>query len=99
MKSKIQLIKEKHSFGEIHLYYKDNKLIKKIDYTKSPPWLYTYKNDTLQIKVIKPKFNKKLWLGTIGTLLILASLYITYKINNKHKVHKINPTTIQKTIE
>lgn len=99
MKSKTQLIKEKHSFGEVHLYYKNNKLVKKIDYTRSPPWQYTYKNDTLQIKVIQPKLNKKLWFSIIGTLLILGSLYTAYKINNKHKVHKINSITIQKTIE
>lgn len=99
MKSKTQLIKEKHSFGEVHLYYKNDKLVKKIDYTRSPPWQYTYENDTVNVKVIKPKFNKKLWFGTIGTLLILASLYTAYKINNKYRVHKINPTIIQKTIE
>ena len=98
MKNKTQLIKEKHSFGEVHLYYKNDKLVKKIDYTKSPPWLYTYENNTVELKVLKPKFNKKLWLGTIGTLLILSSLFAIYKIN-KHKANKINNTSIQKTIE
>lgn len=98
MNSKTKLIKEKHTFGEVHLYYKNDKLVKKIDYTKSPPWLYTYKDNTVQLTVTKPKINKKLWLGTIGTLLILASLYAKYKID-KHKESKVNTVNIQKTIE
>lgn len=95
---KTKIIKEKHSFGEVHLYYKNNELVKKIDYTKSPPWLYTYKDNTVELKVLKPKFNKKLWFGVIGSLLVLASLYAYHKVN-KHKVHKNNIINIQKTIE
>ena len=98
MTNKTKLIKEKHSFGEVHLYYKNDKLVKKIDYTKSPPWLYTYKDNTVHLTVLKPKFNKKLWFSTIGSLLILASLYAYHKIN-KHKSNKNNIVNIQKVIE
>ena len=98
MNNKTKLIKEKHNSGEVHLYYQDDKLIKKIDYTRSPPWLYTYKDNTVRLTVLEPKSHKKLWLGIIGTLLILSSLYGIYKMN-KHKASKINNISIQKTIE
>lgn len=73
----IRIVKEKHSFGIIEYHYKDNKLIEKIDYSKSNPYLWKYdsKGDLISLTVLKSKSHKKLWFGIIGSLLILAYLY------------------------
>ena len=86
-KNNIRIIKEKQSFGIVEYYYKDDKLIKKIDYTKSNPHLYRYDSngELIGLTVIGKKSHKKLWFGIIGSLLVLAYLY------NKCNSVKHNP--------
>ena len=76
-KNNIKIVKEKHSFGMIEYHYKDGKLIEKIDYSTAKPWLWKYdsKGEVLSLTVLESKSHKKLWLGVIGTLLVLAYLY------------------------
>lgn len=76
-KNNIRIVKEKHSFGIIEYHYNGDKLIEKIDYSTTNPWLWKYnsKGDLISITVLKSKSHKKLWLGIIGSLLILSYLY------------------------
>lgn len=76
-KNDIKIVKEKHSFGIMEYHYKDGKLIEKIDYSTAKPWLWKYdsKGNLLNITVLESKSHKKLWLGVIGSLLVLAYLY------------------------
>ena len=93
-KSNIKVITEKQSFGKVKSYYKDSKLIKKIDYTHSNPWQYTYdENGISHLQVLPKKSHKKLWLGIIGSLVILSALYATYK--SVHHSSKQITTTSQ----
>ena len=75
--NKIKVVREKHSFGIIEYHYRYGKLFEKIDYSTSKPWLWRYdsKGNLLNIKVLESKSHKKLWLGVIGSLLVLAYLY------------------------
>ena len=91
MNNKLKVIKERHSFGRIDNFYKDGKLIKKIDYTHPHPWQYTYdENGIVHLQVLPKKSNKKLWLGILGTLIILSCLYAKYKSNQSQPTKSIN---------
>ena len=99
MNKDYRIVKEKRILGEIHSYYKGDKLIKKIDYTRSPPWLYTYHdNNIVSLKTIKPLPNKKFWFIIIGTALLLACICAKCKIS-KHKDIKAKNITTQNVIE
>ena len=71
------IIKKKNSFGKIEEYYQNNKLVKKIDYSSYNPLVYEYDSngDVETMKVLPHKINKKLWLGVLGSLLVLGCLY------------------------
>ena len=87
-KKDIKIIKEKNSFGStIEYHYKNDKLIEKIDYSTSNPrvWKYDSNGELINIEVLPSKSHKKLWLGIIGSLLVLGYLY------SKCKSIKHNP--------
>ena len=87
-KNDIKIVKKKDSFGStIEYHYKNDKLIEKIDYSSSNPkvWKYDENGNAIGLTVIEKKSHKKLWLGIIGSLLVLGYLY------SKCKSIKHNP--------
>ncbi len=73
----IKVIKERHIGGNIERYYQNNKLVKKIDYTSHKPFVYLYDSEGKVecMKVLESKSHKKLWIGILGSLLVLGYLY------------------------
>lgn len=90
-KNNIKIVKEEDHFGVIEYHYHDDKLFKKIDYTVPHPMVWKY-NSKGKLKDIVPleekKSHKKLWMGTIGTLLIISLLCSKSCSTNKHKHSK-----------
>lgn len=81
----IKIIKEKNDFGStIEYHYKNDKLIEKIDYSTSNPrvWKYDSDGELINMEVLPSKSHKKLWLGIIGSLLVLGYLYSKFKSIN-----------------
>ena len=87
-KKDIKIVKKKDSFGStIEYHYKNDKLVEKIDYSSSNSkvWKYDSDGNAVSLTVLPSKSHKKLWLGIIGSLLVIAYLY------NKCKSVKHNP--------
>ena len=93
-KKDIKIVKKKDSFGStIEYHYKNDKLVEKIDYSSSNPkvWKYDSNGNAIGLTVIEKKSHKKLWLGIIGSLVILSVLYATYKVHHSSK--QLNTTS------
>lgn len=83
-KNDVKIVKKKGNFGTIEYHYKNNKLIEKIDYSTSNPriWKYDSDGELINMEVLPSKSHKKLWLGIIGSLLVLGYLYSKCKSIN-----------------
>ena len=91
--NKIRIVKKKHSFGMIEYHYNGDKLIEKIDYSTRHPWLWKYdsKGDLISLTILENKKPyKKLWLGALGTLLILSILCTKCSSNHNRQVKQTN---------
>jgi hypothetical protein len=84
-KNGIKIVKKKDSFGSsIEYHYKNDKLVEKIDYSTVNPrvWKYDSDGELINMEVLPSKSHKKLWLGIIGSLLVLGYLYSKCKSIN-----------------
>jgi hypothetical protein len=94
-KSNIKIIKKESSYGIMEYHYKNDKLIKKIDYTAKYPMVWTY-NSKGKIKHITPLGMKNshldLWMGAVGLLVIFSLLYGAYK--SEHPTSRTYKTPI-----
>lgn len=88
----IKIVRKKHSFGIIEYHYKNDQLIEKIDYSTRNPWLWKYdsKGELVSLTVLQGKSHKKLWMSTIGTLLIISLLCSKSCSTNKIKHNEHN---------